>query len=196
MKMAIALVLLALLAGLVLPSATLKTSSNHREGSNDIKAHDNDNGPETNEEDHEVEFEAEVRLSGSQQVPSVTTLAFGEGELELVDNGTALKFEVQVCDIANVTAAHIHVGASGTNGPVVLFLFGPNAPLFSAKEGCEDLSSGTLTPLDLIARPALGINTWNDFVMALLAGNTYINVHTTANPGGEIRGQLTAQSED
>lgn len=189
MKMAIALVLLALLAGLVLPSVTLKAgNSNRGEGRNDIKAEAT--------EDNEVEFESEIQLTGSQQVPSVTTLAFGEGEVELVDNGTALKFELQVCDIANVTAAHIHVGASGTNGPVVLFLFGPNAPLFSAKEGCEDLSSGTLTPANLIARPAVGINTWNDFVNALLVGNTYINVHTTANPGGEIRGQLTAQSED
>jgi hypothetical protein len=40
------------------------------------------------------------------------------------------------------------------------------------------------------------ITSWDDFVKALLAGNTYINVHTKANPMGEIRGQLVHESEN
>jgi len=51
--------------------------------------------------------------------------------------------------------------------------------------------TGTATTTDLVARAAQGINSWEDFVQALLLGNTYVNVHSTANPGGEIRGQLT-----
>ena len=37
---------------------------------------------------------------------------------------------------------------------------------------------------------ALGVNTFADFVPKLKAGDTYVNVHTAKNPGGEIRGQL------
>ncbi len=204
MKIAIALVLLALLAGLVLPSATLKTSSNgeHR---NDANSHDKDDGQandkddgqshnkETGQEESEVEFD--IQLTGAQQVRPVTTRAFGEANVELTDNGMRLKFELEVCNITDVTAAHIHVGSSGMNGPVVLFLYGPNAPVFTAKDGCKDLSSGTLTPADLKAKPEAGVSTWDDFVKALMAGKTYVNVHTTANPDGEIRGQLTPEAE-
>ena len=44
------------------------------------------------------------------------------------------------------------------------------------------------------ARAAQGINSWEDFVQALLLGNIYMNVHSTANPGGEIRGQVVRVS--
>ena len=40
------------------------------------------------------------------------------------------------------------------------------------------------------ARPEIGINTFADAVQAIVGGNAYVNVHTTANGGGEIRGQL------
>lgn len=137
--------------------------------------------------------EFEVTLSGAQQVPPVVTAATGSFEVQLVNQGTALVFELEVCDIVGVTMAHIHFGPSGANGPIVLFLFHAATGSFSA-EGCEDLASGTLTPANLITVP--GIMTWGDFVAALLAGNTYANVHTIANPGGEIRGQIVAEAED
>ncbi len=139
--------------------------------------------------------EFEVSLSGAQQVSPVVTSATGSFEVQLVSMGTALVFELEVCDIVGVTQAHIHVGPAGTNGPVVLFLyhFDPSGS-FSA-QGCEDLASGTLTPANLIPPSVTGI-TWDDFVAALLAGNTYANVHTLAHPGGEIRGQIVAEVED
>jgi hypothetical protein len=43
---------------------------------------------------------------------------------------------------------------------------------------------------DFVARPAQGINTMDDIIQAIVNGNSYVNVHTTQNPGGEIRGQL------
>jgi hypothetical protein len=46
------------------------------------------------------------------------------------------------------------------------------------------------TPGVFTARPAIGINTIDDAIQAILGGNAYVNVHTSQNPGGEIRGQL------
>lgn len=138
-----------------------------------------------------------VSLQGDQQVPSVSTNAFGFVIVRLFQNGTnsAIDFHLIVCNIANVMHAHIHVGAAGTNGPIVVPFFDqPSSPV-SKTHGCTVLANGLRGPSDLILRPAAGINSWNDFVNALMSGNTYVNVHTTANPGGEIRGQLVPQQE-
>ena len=139
-------------------------------------------------DDGEVEAEFKISLSGAEEVPPNTTAAFGIAEVELKD--LTLRFEVEVCGISGVTQSHIHVGAAGTNGPVVLFLYGFDPSGSFSADDCERLSTGILTPADLMPQPDIGINTWDDFVAALLSGNTYVNVHTLALPGGEIRGQL------
>ena len=136
-----------------------------------------------------------IHLTGDQQVnPKVNSTAFGFAKVRLSEDNSTLSFEVVVCNIANVTASHIHVGAAGTNGPVVLPFYS-SPPLFNSTDGCDTLAQGTRTSADLIARPAIGINTWNDFINALIVGNAYINVHTTAHPAGEIRGQLVHEQE-
>jgi len=142
---------------------------------------------------HQVVFH--IDLTGSQQVPGVTTDAFGMATVRLIDNGTAIQFRVIVCDIVNVTASHIHVSAAGTNGPVIIPFF-TNPPLFSSPQGCKTLAAGTRTAADLNTKASPTITSWDDFVKALLSGNTYINVHTTANKGGEIRGQLVHEHEN
>ncbi len=151
-------------------------------------------GHETSDERNEVhQVTFHIDLTGSQQVGPVTTDAFGMATVRLIDNGTAISFRVIVCDIINVTASHIHVGAAGTNGPVIIpFIHGV---LFSSPHGCKTLAEGTRTAADLNTKASPSITSWNDFVKALLAGNTYVNVHTTANPGGEIRGQLVHEHE-
>ena len=68
----------------------------------------------------------------------------------------------------------------------VLFLYGPG-PSFNATE-CTKLSMIKLDKDELTA--ALRGITLEDFLDALESGEAYINVHTTANPGGEIRGQV------
>jgi hypothetical protein len=140
---------------------------------------------------HQVTFR--IDLTGNQQNPGVTTDAFGMATVRLIDNGTAISFRVVVCDIVNVTASHIHVGAAGMNGPVIIpFIHGV---LFSSPHGCKTLAEGTRTAADLNTKASPSITSWNDFVKALLAGNTYVNVHTTANLNGEIRGQLVHEHE-
>ncbi len=141
-----------------------------------------------------VQIQFEIRLTGDQQVPPVTTIAFGFAEVQLSSDNNTLQFEVVVCNITNVVASHIHVGAAGTNGPIAIHFFDSSASqAFSSANGCNTLAEGTRTSGDL--NPLAGIS-WNDFISALIAGNTYVNVHTTANPGGEIRGQLVAENEN
>jgi len=212
MKKTIALLLIVVLSVIIaFPRVTSAGHDGQRAQSHDHQSDDHDHGEHDNHNSHEgqsgdddhrenqtehEETEFEIRLRGSEQLPAVNTAAFGKAEVELSENGTALRFELQVCDIANVTQAHIHVGNSTTNGPVILFLFKAGETTFSSTEGCSELSEGVLTPANLIPNAGAGINNWTDFVNALQAGNTYVNVHTTAHPMGEIRGQLVGENED
>jgi hypothetical protein len=62
-------------------------------------------------------------LSGDQEVPARDTQAVGVATFKLRDGGTALLFKVNVANIDNAFAAHIHCGAVGVNGPVGVTLF-------------------------------------------------------------------------
>lgn len=125
-------------------------------------------------------------LNGEQEVPPVTTAASGTATFELSADRTRLHYRVDVSGIepAQIQQAHLHVAPRGVSGPVVLFLVaGPPAAL---------PLTGELTAADLIPRPDVGVVDFDDFVDRLLAGDVYVNVHTMAEPGGEIRGQLAA----
>ncbi len=63
-------------------------------------------------------------LSGAEEVPARATPATGVAKFKLREDGTVLLFKVNVTDIDNVFAAHIHCGAVGVNGPVGVTLFG------------------------------------------------------------------------
>lgn len=167
-------------------------ASADNQGQNEGAHHESDH--ETNHEGRTIRFD--IHLTGDQQVPAVKTDAFGFAQVQLSEDNLTLSFEVVVCNVANVTASHIHVGAAGTNGPVVLPFYGSPSPLFNSTKGCDTLAEGTRTSANLVARPDAGINTWTDFINALVAGNTYVNVHTTAHPGGEIRGQLVHEQDE
>jgi hypothetical protein len=115
---------------------------------------------------------------------------------KLREGGTALGFKVNVANIDNVFAAHIHCGAVGVNGPVGVTLF-MGSPASGAVNGT--LAAGTITAPD--AGNGCG---WADLAAVLAAMGsdaTYVNVHTNDGveppnsgpgdfPGGEIRGQV------
>jgi len=186
--MILPLLLLATLGMLVaLPHIATADDQGRNEGSHP------QTDKERNHEGPRIRFD--IRLTGDQQVPAVPTTAFGFAEVQLSEDNSTLSFEVVVCNIVNVIASHIHVGAAGTNGPVVLPFFGSPTP-FNSTKGCDTLAQGARTSLDLVARPDQGIHNWTDFINALVAGNTYVNVHTTTHTGGEIRGQLVHEQDD
>jgi hypothetical protein len=135
-------------------------------------------------------------LSGGQEVPARDTQARGVATFKLSADGTALAFKLNVANIDNVVAAHIHCGAVGVNGPVGVTLF-VGAPGGGRVSGT--LAEGTITAPD--AGNGCG---WTDLAAVLAAiasGATYVNVHTNDGvdppntgpgdfPGGEIRGQV------
>jgi hypothetical protein len=109
----------------------------------------------------------QVALAGAQEVPAVT--AAGSGVAELSVAGLTVQFTLSLSglDATEVTAAHIHQGAADVNGPVLYTLASTG---FTTTSGSVELTSADLEEM--------------------MRGNLYINVHTTANPGGEVRGQI------
>jgi hypothetical protein len=107
-----------------------------------------------------------VKLSGAEEVPPVSTQGSGSGSLRLAEDGTVTG-SVKTTGVQG-TMAHIHQGAKGQNGPVIVPLT-KNGDTYSVPEGRK------LTAAQMEA--------WK-------AGNLYVNVHTAANKGGEVRGQI------
>jgi hypothetical protein len=135
-------------------------------------------------------------LSGDEEVPVRDTAARGVATFKLRAEGSAVMFKVNVANIDNAFAAHIHCGAVGVNGPVGVTLF-VGAPAGGVVNGT--LAEGTFTAPD----PG-NLCGWTDLTAVLAAmssGATYTNVHTNDGvappntgpgdfPGGEIRGQI------
>ena len=110
--------------------------------------------------------EVNVTLSGANEVPPAQTAASGRGKIMVGDDGTVSGI-ITTTGIAG-TAAHIHMAAAGKNGPVIIPLT-PKGDTFEVPAGAK-------------------LNA--EQMKAFKAGDLYVNVHTTAHPGGEIRGQL------
>jgi len=111
--------------------------------------------------------ESALTLTGDDEVPPVKTNASGSGSIAVAADKSVTGSVVTTGITA--TAAHIHTGAKGTNGPVII-------PL--AKKGDNEWSVPPGTKLT--------DEQYNSFK----AGNLYVNVHSAANPGGEIRAPL------
>jgi glucose/arabinose dehydrogenase len=124
-----------------------------------------------------------AHLSGDEEVPPVDTLAQGQANFKFNQEGTQMEFKLIVAKIENVVAAHIHCAPAGVNGPVGVTLFsgGPISPNGT-------LAEGTITAPD--EGNGCSWTGLQDVLTAIRNGNAYVNVHTQANPGGEIRGQI------
>ena len=132
----------------------------------------------------DTEFEA--LLSGADEVPAVNTVATGSATISI--QGAQIVYQVDVQGIENVLFSHIHIAPEGENGPVRLNLCGTDDT-----PGCSTTDTGTLVSDSNAVTTGTPAITFDSLVSAIRAGNAYVNVHTTANPGGEIRGQITPQ---
>lgn len=125
-------------------------------------------------------------LAGNEENPGINTGAFGSATVTVNMSARTVTYQVEVFNLpSGVTASHIHVGAVGTNGPVIVNF----APPVNAS---NDFGfSGTVPDSQFLLRPDQGIRSADDIFQAILGGNTYVNVHSQVNAGGEVRGRLT-----
>jgi hypothetical protein len=111
--------------------------------------------------------DVKVTLTGAEEVPAVTTAATGSGTITVKDD-KSVSGSVTTKDLAGL-AAHIHLAPAGKNGPPIITLTKTSDGVWSVPEGAK------LT---------------DEQYAAFKAGSLYVNVHSAANKGGEIRGQL------
>jgi hypothetical protein len=111
--------------------------------------------------------DVKVMLSGGQEVPPVNTSGSGSGTISIGDD-KSVTGSVTTTGVTG-TMAHIHNGATGKNGPVVV-------PLSKNGE-----NTWAVPP---------GVKLTDPQYAAFKAGDLYVNVHSAQHQGGEIRGQL------
>jgi len=150
-------------------------------------------------------------LSGGQQVINVDvgsavipvkgllTGAYGKVKFRLSHDRSAIHYVFKATNTATpIFMAHLHLGPKGQNGPVVFWLYAdanvnPNFPRSDGPFTGE--IRGMLTAADFVmpkdSEGRVLIHTFEEAIANLMNGNTYINVHTVAHPGGEIRGQFS-----
>ena len=143
-------------------------------------------------------FAAHLTAAQEVQSPAVVSNASGTGTFRISDNDTKIHFRLTGRNFDpthRIRQAHIHLAPKGQNGNIVLFLF-PLTP--AAGVNPEGFSvSGTVTAADIVPAPAgspAPTPTFPEIIAAIRAGNAYANIHTTAFPAGEIRGQLLPAS--
>jgi hypothetical protein len=148
----------------------------------------------------QAQSEFAAKLFGANEVPPVDSAAFGEATFDVnFSEGTlGMNYTLSATNLKQAFMAHIHCAPPGVNGTIVMFLAGTapgnrgfnlNGPWISSAEltegnvitgiDCPDGNGGTVT-----------VNTLKDLLTLMFQGLTYVNIHTTAHGGGEIRGQI------
>ena len=108
-----------------------------------------------------------VKLTGAEEVPPVSVPGSGSGYIAVTKEG-AVTGKITTTDVAGV-AAHIHHGAAGKNGPIIIPLKKVDANTWVVPEGAK------LTA---------------EQMEAYKKGDLYVNVHTPRHRGGEVRAQI------
>ncbi|KAI3437994.1 hypothetical protein D9Q98_000437 [Chlorella vulgaris] len=152
---------------------------------------------------HAFANEGSAVLDGSSQVPiGVNTTMTGYWNATASPDGTGVDWTLEVFDAIDVTMAHIHQGGPEDNGPVIVFLVpvgvGSAATtntlpqLSPPASGADLVYQGRFTAADM-GGPAAG-NSLEQLYQLFESDGAYVNVHTSAYPNGEIRGQVEWQA--
>lgn len=129
--------------------------------------------------DAEATYVVALNSAGEVPTPKATSAT---GTATIIVYSDRIQYQLTATNIIGITMAHIHNGAPGIAGPVVVTLYMPGTP----SGGVSGIfANGTITASDLPAG-----TTFDALKTLILGGNAYVNVRTTANPAGEIRGQI------
>jgi hypothetical protein len=136
-------------------------------------------------------------LSGYQETPALSSNGVGEFHATLNQSGKAIRYRLTFKNLgSDVTQAHIHFENPTNAGAIVVFLCSNlgNGP--AGTQACPaggGTITGTIRAADVgdgAADQGIAAGEFDEFVRAIRAGSTYVNVHTTGFPAGEIRAQL------
>jgi len=141
------------------------------------------------DDDDNNEFSA--KLKGSNEVPPVVTDTTGNAEFKVNKAETKLKYSLTIKKGDEIKVAHIHCAPAGMNGPVILWLL--DTGMVGALDGKVKIAA-TLTD-DKIVDDTCG-DTISKIVDSMKMGKTYVNVHSTDVPSGEVRGQIASNNDD
>lgn len=146
-------------------------------------------GPQFVLADRLDEMEFEATLTGNEQVPAVITNTTGEFEIEFNDDQDMAEIELKVRDGIDVTAAHLHFGKIGTNGPAIVSLFENAGGVdVDGRLARFEVTDANILPAGRTLRHP--ITNLRELKRAIEMGKIYVNVHSVAYPAGLIRGQL------
>jgi hypothetical protein len=139
----------------------------------------------------------EARLKSYQEVPALSTPASGRFRASFDKASQTLQYELSYSGIDSaVRMAHIHFGQRGVNGGIMIWLCqtATNPSPVASTPTCPQSGSvsGVISAADVVGPAGQGIAPTElaEAIAAIRAGVAYVNVHSTAFPGGEIRGQL------
>jgi len=138
-----------------------------------------------------------THLKGEHEVPPRETQAQGQAIMKVSADGLSVSYKLIASNIDNIVASHIHIGPAGSNGPIVVFLYGTAPSGAGRHDGI--LAEGTFTSANFIN--TLAGQPMSALLAQMAAGNAYVNVHTNDGvaptntgpgdfPGGEVRGQI------
>lgn len=141
-------------------------------------------------EPEEEVFRAE--LSGFEEVPPVLTPATGTFVARVAQGGGAIEYHLTYSNLSTPAfEAHLHFGQPGVNGEIFAYLCGGDGPECPGDGG---VIKGVITAEDILAIPDQGLEAGDlEGALTLMRrGLAYVNVHSSAIPRGEIRGQVRA----
>jgi hypothetical protein len=150
---------------------------------------------------HNDNGKGKARLDSYQETP-LTLSTTGTGSFRIRVSSDGLHYKLRYQDLsADAIQAHIHFGRTGLSGGILAFLCGPqpsagDKPVCPARAGTVE---GVIDMADIIGGAAgqgIAAGELREVIKALRKGAVYANVHTTAFPGGEIRGQVGNNDHD
>jgi CHRD domain-containing protein len=126
--------------------------------------------------------------SGAFDVPPANNAAVAFAQCTFDRGAQTISCSSRVYNVVDLTAAHIHIGAPGTSGPVVIPI--PNLPLHISGSWGQSWTWSSADFAPTAGNAGVGLTSLDDLINSCVAGGCYLNWHTTASPGGALRVNL------